>query len=60
MPYCKGCGHYCETYVEDLSFSYSGTHCTHGKSGTHVEYGDTLSVCCDEEVIDYCEDEDER
>ncbi len=40
---CLDCGESC-TLVEE-TFSYSGTHCTHGKSGTH-HTGHYVSSCC--------------
>ena len=48
-PFCGECGKSCGTYPEDTSFSYSGTHCTFGRSGTHHPPGDgqPLSTCCD-------------
>ena len=61
--WCKQCKRYLnddDIYREDLSFSYSGTHCTYGKDGTHHEWGDLKSKCCDEDVVDYNEDEEER
>lgn len=48
-PFCGECGDSCETYPEDTSFAYSGTHCTFGRSGIHHPPGDgqPLSSCCD-------------
>ena len=63
MSYCKDCGHYLtddQIYREDISFDYAGTHCTYGRSGTHHEWGDLKSRCCDADVTDYCEDADDR
>lgn len=60
MPFCTDCNRWCETYREDASFDYAGTHCTFGVSGTHHEYGDELSECCDAPVKDYNEDSEDR
>ncbi len=40
---CEACGELCEIIEE--SFDYSGTHCNHGKSGTH-KTGVFISKCC--------------
>lgn len=58
--FCTECKQWCETYREDLSFNYSGTHCTFGMGGTHRQWGDDKSVCCDADVTDFIEDEEER
>lgn len=46
---CPDCGHLCTIIAYDNSFSYSGTHCTHGQGGIHYPdgYGDPVSDCCD-------------
>lgn len=41
--YCTECGQECSEVWE--SFDYAGTHCTHGKSGTHYT-GYKISSCC--------------
>lgn len=62
--YCTECKKYVssgeDTYIEDLSFDYAGTHCTFGRRGTHHQLGDEKSICCDADVVDYLEDEDDR
>ena len=40
---CVECGHRCALVEE--TFDYAGTHCTHGKSGTH-HTGVYVSSCC--------------
>jgi len=40
---CDECGQPCSTV--EVVFSYSGTHCTYGKSGTH-HTGQYESECC--------------
>ena len=49
-----------QIYREDLSFSYSGTHCTYGRDGVHHEMGDLKSRCCDADLVDYNEDSEDR
>ena len=53
---CDSCGKECKP-IED-TFSYTGTHCTHGRSGTE-KTGDILSDCCHEEAV-LKEDWDQR
>lgn len=43
---CKDCGELCN--IESQAFSYSGTHCNNGQSGTHND-GAYASDCCDSE-----------
>ena len=43
VPICSECGDECEIVEE--SFDYAGTHCNHGKSGTHYT-GRYVSKCC--------------
>lgn len=45
---CPDCGMWCNVVPRDDSFDYSGTHCTHGKSGTHYgqDHGVPESECC--------------
>lgn len=43
LPHCSSCSEACETVEE--TFDYSGTHCSHGKSGTH-HTGNYISKCC--------------
>jgi hypothetical protein len=40
---CDECGEECEK--REITYHYSGTHCTHGESGVH-HTGDYESVCC--------------
>jgi len=40
---CLDCGDECKIVEE--TFDYAGTHCTHGKSGTH-HTGHYVSDCC--------------
>ena len=49
---CPNCDEPCEIVPLDSSFSYSGTHCTHGQSGTHYpsDYGSPVSDCCEEPI----------
>ena len=49
---CVECGEPCGTIEE--TFDYSGTHCTHGISGTH-RTGIYVSDCC---LSDYIEMDD--
>ena len=49
--YCGECGVYGEIRAEVISWDYAGTHCTHGKSGTHYEGTDFLSECCDAQAF---------
>ena len=44
---CSDCGDPCGTVEE--TFSYSGTHCTNGKDGTH-HTGVYVSDCCGAEL----------
>ena len=44
---CSDCGSPCKAVKE--SFDYSGTHCTHGRSGTHYT-GRLISDCCGADV----------
>jgi hypothetical protein len=46
---CPECGEPCYIVPLDNSFDYSGTHCTHGRSGTHRPdgYGSPVSDCCE-------------
>ena len=52
-PFCEDCGQPCSSVPLDNSFSYSGTHCTGGHSGTHrpAGYGSPSSDCCGAEVF---------
>jgi hypothetical protein len=49
---CPDCGEECTIVPLDNSFDYAGTHCTHGRSGTHKPegYGTPVSDCCDAEI----------
>ncbi len=47
--YCLDCGDECSPVAE--SFDYSGSHCTHGKGGTHYTRN-YLSDCCHAELTD--------
>jgi hypothetical protein len=49
---CTDCGEECT--VSEETFSYAGTHCTHGKSGVH-HTGEYSSDCCgaEYEEVDY-------
>jgi hypothetical protein len=40
---CNECGRPCT--IQEISFGYAGTHCTHGVSGTYYT-GDFESSCC--------------
>lgn len=46
---CPECGGKCTVVPLLNDFDYSGTHCTHGRSGTHYpdDYGSPVSDCCD-------------
>lgn len=52
---CSECGEECFVKKLDLSFSYSGTHCTGGRSGIHYPcgHGEEVSACCEADVVDY-------
>ena len=59
MYKCSCCGEKCELISIDESFDYAGTHCTHGQSGTHVQWSEG-SDCCEADCDDWDgEDEDE-
>jgi hypothetical protein len=51
-PVCSDCGEPCKVIGLDNSFDYAGTHCTHGKGGTHRPegYGSPVSDCCEAEI----------
>ena len=60
---CPDCGEKCNVIALDNSFDYAGTHCTHGRSGTHYPdgYGDPVSDCCEayiEDMEDYGTEDD--
>ena len=57
MNKCTECGEECALVEE--TFDYSGTHCTHGRSGTH-HTGVWVSECCFADYEEYEEVEDER
>ena len=44
---CDECGDECAAVEE--TFDYAGTHCTHGRSGTH-RTGHYVSDCCLAEI----------
>lgn len=46
---CPECGGPCTIVGDDNSFDYAGTHCTHGRSGTHYpsDWGKPVSDCCE-------------
>lgn len=56
---CSDCG--CECSAVEETFDYAGSHCTHGRSGTH-HTGHYVSACClaDIEEVLYGEDETSR
>ncbi len=49
---CPECEEYCHIIPLDNSFDYSGTHCTHGLSGTEYppDYGIPVTDCCEVQV----------
>jgi len=49
--FCSHCNKPTYEKKYDDSFDYSGTHCTHGKDGTHHD-SHIASACCDEEIND--------
>jgi hypothetical protein len=51
---CPACNQPCRIVALDNSFSYSGTHCTHGQSGIHYpfDYGNPVTDCCEADVSD--------
>lgn len=49
VHYCTECGEPCT--ISEETFDYAGTHCTHGRSGTH-HTGHYLSDCCFAEYTD--------
>jgi hypothetical protein len=52
---CPECGDPCEIIIDNGSFDYAGTHCTHGMAGTHHEPDRYVSACCEAdmgEVVD--------
>lgn len=46
MAICRECGEECT--VHEVTFDYAGSHCTHGRPGTH-HTGIWESDCCDAE-----------
>jgi len=40
---CDDCGHQCN--IQEITFSYAGTHCTYGLPGIH-RTGQYESTCC--------------
>lgn len=46
---CEGCFQRCDIIHGSVEIDYAGTHCTYGRSGTHIDY-DEASDCCQEEV----------
>jgi len=53
---CNGCSEICEPVLVDMGFSYSGTHCTHGRSGFHSDKR-MVSDCCDDDFEEVEHDE---
>jgi len=51
---CPACNQPCRIVALDNSFSYSGTHCTHGQSGVHYPsgYDSPVTDCCEADVPD--------
>ena len=49
---CPKCGKVCEIREDDPSFSYSGTHCTHGKSGIETLPLEWYSECCEADMAE--------
>ena len=49
LIFCADCGEPCKMIEE--TFDYSGTHCTHGLSGTY-HTGHYVSDCCCAELLD--------
>jgi len=49
---CPACHQPCKIIAIDTSFSYSGTHCTHGQAGIHYpsDYGNPVTDCCEADV----------
>ena len=58
---CPGCGEECRIVPNLNEFDYSGTHCTHGQSGTHYpfDWGCPVSDCCGVDIEDAVKEEDE-
>ena len=52
MNICAECGEECNTVEE--TFDYAGTHCTHGRGGTH-HTGFYVSECCLADFVDESE-----
>ena len=52
--FCTQCGERCELIALENEFSYSGTHCNHGKAGKHdpSEWGSPVSDCCEADTDD--------
>lgn len=46
---CPNCGEPCKVIPLRNDFDFAGTHCTHGRAGTHYpdSYGDPVSDCCE-------------
>ena len=46
---CPECGELADIVGDDNSFDFSGTHCTHGQSGTHYPegWGAPICSCCE-------------
>ena len=48
---CPTCHELCDVVALDSTFSYSGTHCTNGVSGTHTpEPVRPVSDCCEADL----------
>lgn len=50
---CPKCKKECKVIEVDESFTYSGTHCTEGKAGTHNVPVYYVSDCCEAVKEDY-------
>ena len=53
FTFCSNCNEECKAIKLDNSFSYAGTHCTHGRPGIHYppNHDTMVSDCCETEVI---------
>ena len=51
---CPECGEECKVVPLLNDFDYAGTHCTHGRGGTHYpqDYGLPVSDCCEAYITD--------
>jgi hypothetical protein len=57
---CTSCGEPCKVVALRNEFDFAGTHCTHGRGGTHYPegWGSPVSDCCGEDTEIFYGDEE--